>query len=35
MVFTEIFSDTNEINHITVKGISPHPIPLPSGERGG
>jgi hypothetical protein len=30
-----IFSDTNEINPITVNGISPHLIPLPSGERGG
>jgi len=26
---------TNALNLITLKGITPHPIPLPSGERGG
>jgi len=28
-------SNTNALNLITFNGIAPHPIPLPSGERGG
>ena len=31
MGLAEIFSNTNALNPITVNGISPHPIPLPSG----
>ena len=27
--------NANVLSPITVKGISPHPIPLPTGERGG
>jgi hypothetical protein len=28
-------TNTNALNLFTSVGISPHPIPLPSGERGG
>ena len=28
-------ANTNALNFITSVGIAPHPIPLPSGERGG
>jgi hypothetical protein len=28
-------TNTNALNLITVNGIPPHPIPLPSGERDG
>jgi hypothetical protein len=27
--------NTNALNLITSRAIAPHPIPLPSGERGG
>jgi hypothetical protein len=30
-----VVSNTNVLDLITVKGVTPHPIPLPSGERGG
>ena len=30
-----ITNNISALNLITVTGITPHPIPLPSGERGG
>ena len=33
--FSKSDTNTNALNLITLKGITPHPIPLPSGERGG
>jgi CRISPR/Cas system-associated exonuclease Cas4 (RecB family) len=34
-VYGYICTNANALNPITVNGITPHPIPLPSGERGG
>jgi hypothetical protein len=35
IVFRNHSTNTKALNLITLKGIAPHPIPLPSGERGG